>query len=82
MPNRAPAKVAVSPKATRSVSWICPCGSIKTPQKSNISPPNDKMAAEMSCRCSVRIVVGIFFKSECKYAHVFEVFANFRPFFV
>ena len=60
MPKSAPAKVAVSPKATRSVSWICPCGSIKTPQKSNISPPNDKMAAEMSCRCSVRITNFIY----------------------
>ena len=50
MPKSAPAKVAVSPKATRSVSWICPCGSMKMPQKSNMSPPMESTVAVISCR--------------------------------
>ena len=56
MPKSAPAKVAVSPKATRSVSWIWPCGSMKMPQKSNMSPPIESTKAAMSCKSS-RIVV-------------------------
>ena len=49
MPKSAPAKVAVSPKATNNVSWICPCGSIKTPKNNNVSPPIERTNAVMSC---------------------------------
>ena len=74
MPKRAPAKVAVSPKATRIVSWICPCGSMKIPQKRSTNPPTESTNAAMSCSS-----IFIFFKIRCKYAHNFGGFANFSP---
>ena len=44
-----PAKVAISPNATRTVSWISPCGARSVPTKSNAMPASDKMAAINSC---------------------------------
>ena len=49
MPIIEPAKVATSPNATRSVSWICPCGSMSTPVKRSASPPIERTAAVISC---------------------------------
>ena len=43
MPIIEPAKVATSPNATRSVSWISPCGSISTPVKRSASPPMESV---------------------------------------
>ena len=57
MPISAPEKVATSPNATRSDSWICPCGEMNVPQKRRMSPPKERMAAVMSWML-VRIVVG------------------------
>ena len=49
MPIIEPAKVATSPNATRSVSWIWPCGSMSTPVKRSASPPMERTAAVISC---------------------------------
>ena len=49
MPIIEPAKVATSPNATRSVSWISPCGSMSTPVKRSASPPTERTAAVISC---------------------------------
>ena len=48
MPISAPEKVATSPNATRSDSWICPCGEMNVPQKRRTSPPKERMAAVIS----------------------------------
>ena len=53
MPNNAPAKVAVSPKATSKVSWIWPCGSMKMPQKSRTKPPMERIKADISCKSNL-----------------------------
>ena len=67
MPKRAPEKVAVSPNATSSVSWICPCGSIKIPQKSKISPPIERTEAVISW------VFGVMFVKFC--AKIYQIWA-------
>ena len=41
--------MAVSPKATRRVSWIWPCGSMKMPQKRSMRPPILKTVAVINC---------------------------------
>ena len=71
MPKRAPAKVAVSPKATRRVSWICPWGSMKMPQKSKISPPIERTEAVISC-----VFGAMIFKIFCKDIPEKGTFAN------
>ena len=75
MPISAPEKVATSPNATRSDSWIWPSGSMKTPQNNNTRPPRDKTAAVMSWMLGRCIAIKI--EIECKYAHNFGGFANF-----
>ena len=50
IPKSAPAKVAISPKATSSVSCSCPFGSIYTPQKRRIIPPSARIAAVNICK--------------------------------
>ena len=52
MPNNAPANVATSPKPTKRLSWICPCGAINTPQNSKIKPPMDSTDAVSNCMFS------------------------------
>ena len=71
MPKRAPAKVAVSPKATNSVSWICPCGSMNTPKNNNVNPPIERTNAVISCVFGFMI-----FEILCKDTHKNGVFAN------
>ena len=77
MPISAPEKVATSPNATRSDSWICPSGSIKSPQNNNTRPPKLRTEAVMSCKFT--FIFLLFFEIECKYAHIFGGFANFLP---
>ena len=72
MPKSAPEKVAVSPNATSSVSWICPCGSIKIPQKSKISPPIERTEAVISC------VFGAMFMKFC--AKIYQIWALLQMF--
>ena len=71
MPISAPEKVATSPNATRSDSCICPCGSIKTPQKRSISPPKLKIAAVINWIFGFMIL-----KILCKDTHKNGTFAN------
>ena len=49
MPMIAPAKVATSPKATRIVSCISPCGASRAPRYSRPIPAKVSAAAMMSC---------------------------------
>ena len=49
MPMIAPAKVATSPKATRIVSCISPCGASSVPRYSRPIPAKVSAAAMMSC---------------------------------
>ena len=64
MPIIEPAKVATSPNATRSVSWICPCGSMSTPVKRSASPPMERTAAVISCM--IRSFIYVIFEIRCK----------------
>ena len=57
MPNSAPAKVQVSPKATSREVWISPCGSMYTPQKRSIMPPIESTAAVSSCMLNFSFTV-------------------------
>ena len=77
MPISAPEKVATSPNATRSDSWIWPSGSIKSPQNNNTRPPKLRTEAVMSCKFT--FIFLLFFEIECKYAHNFGGFAIFFP---
>ena len=74
MPNIDPANVATSPKATRRDSWICPCGSMIMPVKSNASPPMDRIAAVMSCMIRSFIFLVITGRKNVPEMHdVFEI---------
>ena len=64
MPIRLPEKVRTSPQATRTVSWISPCGSIYNPQKRSTIPMIAKMAAVKSCMFAF-IFISVF-KIRCK----------------
>ena len=64
MPIIEPAKVATSPNATRSVSWISPCGSMSTPVKRSASPPMERTAAVISCM--IRSFICVILKSGAK----------------
>ncbi len=64
MPIIEPAKVATSPNATRSVSWISPCGSMSTPVKRSASPPIERTAAVISCM--MRSFICVIFEIRCK----------------
>jgi len=44
-----PAKVAASPNAISTVSWISPAGSMYSPQKRSTRPPREIMAAISNC---------------------------------
>ena len=44
-----PAKVAASPNAISTVSWISPAGSMYSPQKRSTRPPSEIMAAISNC---------------------------------
>ena len=55
-----PAKVATSPKATRTVSWITPCGAMSMPTKRRISPPMESIAAVTSCKIRSFIIILIY----------------------
>ena len=65
MPMIEPAKVATSPNATRTVSWMTPCGAISIPTNSRMSPPRESVAAVTSC--SIRSFIGVFVNGR-KYA--------------
>ena len=64
MPKILPANVAASPKATRTVSWISPAGSMYNPQKSSAMPTIARVAAVMSCM-SDGCFISLFHCGEC-----------------